>query len=312
MNIIDTHCDALYKLQEAKWEDRNINFRDASELETNLARLQKGKVKVQFFAIFLEPDITSDRIWYAALEQIELFQTEIIEKNPLMKHITAWKDIEKLQQDEIGAVLTLEGADCIGNDIDKLHYLYEQGILSVGLTWNNANLCADGAGEPRGAGLTTFGKEVVKLNNEFDIFTDVSHLSIKAFWDVMELADYPFASHSNARTICDHPRNLNDDQLKAMIDRNAPIHLVFNPPFLKQDSSTASLDDIIKHIKHITELGGFEQLGFGSDFDGIEEHVTDLEHAGKYPLFIEKLLKSFSPEEVQKLAYTNFLNKILK
>src|SRR5699024_10018272 len=141
----------------------------------------------------------SEKLWYSALEQIELFHQEILEKNPQIKHIQAWEDLNKLEDGEIGAVLTLEGAEPIGRDIDKLQYLYEQGILSIGLTWNHANLCADGAMEPRGGGLTAFGKEVVKLNNEFKVFTDVSHLTEKSFWDVMEYAKYPFASHSNAR-----------------------------------------------------------------------------------------------------------------
>src|SRR5699024_7215516 len=137
-----------------------------------------------------------ERLWYAALEQIELFHTEIIQKNPQMKHILNLNELDDLQQGEIGAVLTLEGAECMDTDLDKLKYLYEQGVMSIDLTWNHANLCADGAQERRGGGLTVFGKEVVKMNKKFGVFTDVSYLCGQSFWDVMELGDYPFAWHA--------------------------------------------------------------------------------------------------------------------
>src|SRR5699024_5264132 len=239
MKIIDTHCDALLKLQIEKrkvWEEERtlLNYRSADVLDTNLNRLQQGNVMTQFYAIFIEPDVPANEKWQHALEQIDLFYTEVLAKHPEMKHIKQWEDMHTLKDGEIGAVLTLEGADAFGNDLVKLRHLYRLGVLSIGLTWNNANLCADGAGEPRGGGLTLLGKEVVQLNNEHRVFTDVSHLSVAGFWDVMELASYPFASHSNARAICDHPRNLYDDQVKAMFANQGLIHVVFNPPFIRE------------------------------------------------------------------------------
>lgn len=312
MKIIDTHCDALYKLQDYKWRNIHLNYATAEELDTNLSRLNQGNVHIQFFAIFLEPDIPSEKLWYAALEQIELFHQEILAKNPQIKHVKQWSDIQTLKDGEIGAVLTLEGAECLGRDIDKLQYLFEQGILSVGLTWNHANLCADGAMEPRGGGLTVFGKEVVQLNNEFKVFTDVSHLCEKSFWDVIEYADYPFASHSNARAICDHPRNLYDEQIKAMIEKQAPMHLVFNPPFIKASSNQVKLEEFMTHFKHIKKLGGRDIIGFGSDFDGIEDKITHLRHAGEYPNLIEALKTDFTTEEINNFSYGNFVSHLPK
>lgn len=220
MKVIDTHCDALLKLQTARLEQRKLDFRDAPEIETNLKLLEAGNVAVQFFAIFVDPEnvATTDQ-WKYAQEQAAIFHEEIVGKNEKVRFIQNWKDIHSLASDEIGAVLTLEGAEAIGNDLEKLKTLYQMGVKSVGLTWNPANLCADGAEEPRGAGLTRLGKKVVQLNNANNVLTDVSHLSVRAFWDVMELADYPIASHSNARAICEHPRNLYDDQLKALIEK---------------------------------------------------------------------------------------------
>lgn len=311
MKIIDTHCDALLKLQLAKrgrfFQQESLNFTNSEALETNFERLRTGGVKVQFFAIFLYPDVPSDEKWQHALEQVDLFYTEVLGKNPAMKQIKKWDDIDRLKDDEIGAVLTLEGADAFGNDLMKLRQLYRLGVLSIGLTWNNANLCADGAGEPRGGGLTLLGKEVVKLNNEHRIFTDVSHLSVQGFWDVMELADYPMASHSNARSLRDHPRNLDDEQAKAMFAKNGLIDVVFCPDFIKEDASRVTIPDLITHIDHLCGLGGVRNIGIGSDFDGVGAYIEDLENASKFQNLINELQKRYSEDQVAGFAYRNFL-----
>jgi membrane dipeptidase len=307
MKIIDLHCDALLKLQEAKG---SLQFSNAPELHTNLSRLKKGKIMVQCFAIFIYPQIKSDQKFQVVLEQIEYFYQEILGKNPEMKHIKEWADFGRLQDGEIGAMLTLEGVDAIGNDMTKLHTLYQLGVRSVGLTWNNANLAADGAGEPRGGGLTLFGKEIVQFNNEHKILTDVSHLSEKAFWDVMDLAKYPIASHSNSKTLCDHPRNLADEQAKAMFKSGGRIHLVYCPPFVKKDEDVR-ITDLIKHIDHFCTLGGVKQIGLGSDFDGISTVIPDLEDAAMSQNLINELLKHYREEEVKGFAYQNFLDYLL-
>ena len=202
----------------------------------------------------------------------------------------------------------MEGADAFGNDLIKLRHLYRLGVLSIGLTWNNANLCADGVGDPRGAGLTVLGKEVVCLNNEHHVFTDVSHLSIKGFWDVMDLAKYPIASHSNARSLCDHPRNLNDEQIRAMFTNNGMIDVVFAPQFINKDSEQATISDLVRHIDYLCSLGGIQQVGIGSDFDGISSHITGLGNASEFPNLINELQKQYTETEVEGFAYRNFLN----
>src|SRR5690625_1600636 len=314
MEIIDTHCDALLKLQLAKrdFDDpgKTLTFKNDNTLDTNYDRLRAGNVKVQFFAIFIEPDVPTNEKWQHALEQVDLFYTEILGKQPKMKHIRAWQELDQLQSDEIGAVLTLEGAEAFGNDLVKLRHLYRLGVLSVGLMWNEANLCGDGVGEPRGGGLTALGKEVIRLNNLHHVLTDVSHASVKSFWDMLELGNYVFASHSNARAICDHPRNLYDDQIKALFSKGGFIHVVFYPTFIRQGDQPATIADVMKHIDHLCGLGGVTQIGFGSDFDGIDQHVRQLEHAGQYDHLINELLKHYSESEVRGFASENFLKNI--
>lgn len=312
MKVIDTHCDALLRLQLAKngqpYGAKPLSFFDADEIETNVVRLQEGKVMAQFFAIFIYPDVPDNLKWQMALEQVDLFYTEVLAKNPQMKHITKWEQLDDLKEGEIGAVLTLEGADAFGNDLMKLRQLYRLGVLSMGMTWNNANLCADGVGESRGGGLTDLGREVVRLNNEHKVFTDVAHASLKTFWDIMDEADYIIASHSNARAIQDHGRNLYDDQAKAIFDKGGLVQVVYYSQFVNGKSDGGTISDLIKHIDHLCELGGINQIGFGSDFDGINGYLDNLKHAGHHQNLVNELLKHYSEDEVKGFAYKNFLN----
>ncbi len=306
MKIIDLHCDALMKLSEQKGK---ICFTDADLLDVNFNKLRQGGVKLQAFAIFVYPSLPSASQFQEVIDQIHYFYTEVLAKNPQMRLIRHWQDINKLQADEIGAILTLEGVEPIGNDLHKLTILYELGVRSIGLTWNSSNLAADGVAEARGGGLTHFGKKIIEWCTEHKVFVDVSHLHPAGFWEVMELAKYPIASHSNAKAICDHRRNLDDEQIKALIARNAMIHIVFCPAFVAK-TKPATIDDVIAHIDHIVALGGIQHIGFGSDFDGIESKVENLSDASMYPNLIHQLAKKYSPEEIEGFASKNFLRFI--
>lgn len=304
LKIIDLHCDVLYKLWQGEGK---LSFQSSLELDTNFERLKQGKVKVQCFAIFMDPEVSVEEKFQVACTQIDYFYKEVFGKHPEMKQIKKWSDFHTLKPGEIGAMLTLEGVDAIGNDLEKLHKLYALGVRSVGLTWNNANLAADGIGELRGAGLTEFGQEIVQFNNQHQLLTDVSHLSERGFWEVIELAKYPIASHSNARAICSHRRNLTDAQAQALFQKEAMVHTVFYPEFIK-DKGSVNIADLIKHIDHFCMLGGEKYIGFGSDFDGIGFHVEGLEHAGKYQDLIGQLLNYYSADQVKGFASQNFLD----
>jgi membrane dipeptidase len=147
----------------------------------------------------------------------------------------------------------------------------------------------------------------VEFNNQNQILTDVAHLSDKGIWEVIELANYPIASHSNARTLCRHPRNLTDEQATAMFTKGGLVHVVYYPLFVKENGE-ATLSDLVKHIDHFCGLGGVKQIGLGSDFDGISTFVTGLEDASKSQNLINELLKHFREEEVRGFAFQNFLD----
>ncbi|MCM2674623.1 dipeptidase [Alkalicoccobacillus plakortidis] len=305
--VIDTHCDVLLKL----WMNPQQSFLDSHHLDVTLNRLIAGGVGVQCFAIFIEPFIKQELKFQAALEQIRLFHQKVIRPFPQMKHIRSWEELNSLKDGEIGAILTLEGMDAVGADEEKHQILIEQGVLSVGLTWNDANLCADGVEESRGAGITDFGRAVIERHNQHKLLTDVSHLSIKSFWDTFEAADYVIASHSNSATICGHQRNLNDEQAQALFKQNRYMGMVFLPKFLT-DKEEAGLTDVIRHIEYLCSIGGEKSIGFGSDFDGISSYVHELNHPGCYPALIDALSRYYSDEQIRGFCSENFLRSLPK
>ncbi|MFJ7747735.1 dipeptidase [Peribacillus sp. NPDC097295] len=299
--IFDAHCDVLMKL----FMEPEISFVDSDKLHITKRELIDTGGKVQCFAIYIPEQVHTDMRFQAALAMIDIFHKKILSE-PEMKFIRSSKDIDTLKEKEIGALLTLEGCDCIGDDLLKMKTLLQLGVTSVGLTWNYANLVADGALEKRGGGLTRFGKGVVALLNEQSVWCDLSHLSESGFWDTMEIAKFPIASHSNAYHLCPHPRNLKDSQIKAILQNNGTIGVTFVPQFLSKGAS-ATIKDIINHIDHICSLGGDKQIGFGSDFDGIEEMVDNLTSYRNYQNLINELGRLYSTEFVNGILYENFI-----
>ncbi len=304
--LFDAHCDVLMKLY---LEPGKGAFQSKHTLHITYPQLLESRSKVQLFAIYIPSYLKPGQRFQAALEMVNLFHNEILKPNPKLKFVTSKQEVERLADDEIGAMLTLEGAEAIEEDITKLEILYRLGVRSVGLTWNWANAAADGALEPRGGGLTNFGRELVSFLNEKRLWTDVSHLCEKAFWDTIEMADHPIASHSNAYSICPNPRNLKNDQIEALIKRDSVMGITFVPPFLNKKGS-AVISDVIRHIEHICSLGGESHIGFGSDFDGISETVQGLSSFEQYDNLINTLQRYYSEKQVKKFLYENFFVRL--
>ncbi len=288
--------------------DPTIDFYHSDKLQVTLKGLEQSGAKIQSFAIYIPETVHPDMRFHASLKMVDIFYEKILKPYPHLKLVQSQKDAARLQANEIGAILTLEGCEAIGSDMVKLKTLLRLGVTSVGLTWNNANAVADGALEPRGAGLSLFGREVVDQLNKHHCLCDVSHLSEQGFWDVIELASLPYASHSNAYTLCPHPRNLRDDQIKALIEINRVIGITFVPEFLSGTTS-ASITDIVRHLDYICALGGENHVGFGSDFDGTTHSVKDLQSINHYPHLIDELTKYYSSSQVEKFLYKNLIKR---
>ena len=303
MKIFDAHCDVLMKL----FGNPQLDFDYSKELQVTNPGLKAANIRVQVFAIYIAENIHPSIRFDAALAMVDIFYDQIIKKGKL-KFIRQQKDISRLKEGETGAILMLEGCDCIGDDLLKLKTLLRLGVTVVGPTWNWANMVADGALEKRGAGLTVFGKMVIALLNSRNCWCDVSHLSERSFWDCIEIHEKPIASHSNCYALVSHPRNLTDDQIKALIQKNSVIGLTFVPEFLT-GTNQASLQDLLRHLDHICSLGGVRHVGFGSDFDGSPSIVHSLERVEQYTNLVNELLKYYREEDVHQFLFNNFASR---
>lgn len=300
--IVDAHTDVLMKMLENEKLDFYTNTGD---LSVNYPNMVKGNVGVQVFAIFVAELNTSKFI--GAIHSIDIFYQKILNSNTVQL-AKSHSDIEQiLAHGKKVGILSLEGAEAIERDLAKLRTLYNLGVRAIGLTWNNANEVADGVREERGGGLTRFGHEVMAEINRLGMITDVSHLSEKGFWEVLELSNKPvIASHSNAKSICNHPRNLSDKQIKAIIDTNGMIGVTFVRSFVSK-KERPDIDDLLLHIEHIATLGGIYNIGLGSDFDGATT-IVGLEDAGKYANLANALYKNYTSSQAEAILGTNWLN----
>lgn len=305
MKVFDAHCDMLYKL----WKDPKLNVFDDKALQVSISKLKAMNKSIQCFAIFVPEDIPFMNRLAVAQSQISIFYQTVLNKYPEVKLIKTKSDIDHLREYEIGAILTLEGCDAIGDQLEQIEIFYQLGIRSVGLTWNFANLVADGALEKRNGGITNFGKTVITNLNQHKLWTDLSHTSERSFWEAIDIAEHPIASHSNAYTFCPHVRNLKDEQIIAMFKKLGMIGITF-VPFFTSTAPQTTIADLLKHIDHLCSLGGENQIGFGSDFDGIDEAIIGLEDYSCYYNFINQLNKNYPERLVNKFVYQNFLDNI--
>lgn len=304
--IIDAHTDVLWKMLQ----DPSINFyQDDDRLAVNYPNMIKGGVNVQIFAIFVS-SLKTSRFEYA-LQSVDDFYQRVEMTDKLQLATNYEQIISLLKQKKKVAILSIEGAEVIEGDLSKLRTFYRLGVRAMGLTWNQANEVADGVMEPRNGGLTQFGYEVVHEMNQLGMMIDLSHLSEHGFWDVMEISRSPImASHANAKRIYPHPRNLNDEQIKAIIRSGGMIGVTFVSEFTAKKNEP-DIDDLLRHIEHIAALGGINHIGLGSDFDGAEP-VKGLENASKIESLVEVLSQKYSSEQVQKILGGNWLSYFKK
>ncbi|GAA4701402.1 dipeptidase [Brevibacillus fulvus] len=302
--VFDAHCDALLKL----WEDRTLRFARGDErLQVSLPEMKRGNVHIQVFDVWVPTEHKGARAYRSAMEMIKIFHQQVAV--PPVTAIYSRGDLEQcVLKEKKGAILFIEGGHPLGHDLGNLHELYRMGVRGIGLTWNIRNQLADGCLQPSPRGLTLFGRQVVREMNRLGMMVDVSHLAEPGFWEVLELSSTPvIASHSNTRKLCDHPRNLTDQQIRALIEKDSVMGLTFVDMFVTSEKRTVWIDDLLRHLDHVCALGGLDHVAFGSDFDGTVERFGDLSSAGEYQRLVNALLKHFKEDEVKKIMFENWL-----
>ncbi len=305
--VIDGHCDSIgQQLDGARWLGER-----SEEGHIDLPRLRAGGVDAQFFACFVPVPFQRHGAVTHALARLDQLHL-LAERHPNELVIArSAADIRQAKVDgKIAAIAGLEGAEALDAELGVLRQFYRLGIRNMGMAWNHRNAACDGVAESRtGGGLTEFGVQVVQECNRLGIMVDVSHLSPAGIADVLTISDDPIiASHSNARALCDHPRNLTDEQIKAIAEKGGVIGVTFVNVFLNKDKpDEASIDSVVQHIEYMLELVGEDHVAIGSDFDGCHP-PKDLSDATKYPLITEKLLEhGLADSTVSKILGGNFL-----
>ncbi len=300
--LVDLHADTLLDLAAGR---RSLDGSTAGG-HIDLPRLRRGGVDVQVFAAFVHPReaaVGRQRV----RELIAAFDRAMDRHAGQIAAVRTVAEIEAAQRaGKIAAVLAVEnGGDAIGADVDQVDQLYRAGVRMMGLTWNPANLLADGASESRHRGLTALGRQVVDRMQRLGMVIDVSHLSIESLWEVLAVSRGPVvATHSDAAAVHQHRRNLSDAQLRALAGRGGVVGVNFFPPFL----GAATLDRVVAHIDHMVRVMGVDHVALGSDFDGITAVPAGLEDVSRLPALTAALLaRGYRPEDVHKILGGNAL-----
>ncbi|OGD58916.1 hypothetical protein A3K78_06105 [Candidatus Bathyarchaeota archaeon RBG_13_52_12] len=297
------------------WKDRGkVGFGKRSKLgHVDFPRLKEGGVDLQVFAISSERDPTPAYSLRTAMEMIEAFYTECEKYPQLVQPVASYNEIIESNEDgKIAAMLSIEGADVLEGRLSMLRVYHRLGVRMVGLVHSLRNLLADGVADNRTkGGLSVFGTEVVEELNRLGMVVDVSHLSDAGFWDVIEYSKDPVvASHSNARSVCPHPRNMTDEMICALAERGGVMGMNFAPDFV--DKKKPSVETLIDHVDYIVDLVGPGHVGLGSDFDGIPSTPRGLEDASKMPAITEELVRrEYSEEYIRLILGGNHL-RLLK
>lgn len=244
--------------------------------------------------------------------QYQFFCQELNLCSDAMLFCRTMEQAERACEDgKIAAFLSVEGADLLGCSIPHLERAFQLGVRSVTLTWNRANALSGSAAEERERGLSDLGKQFVQRMQELGMIVDVSHLSDAGFWDVIAMAQKPIiASHSNARTVWKHARNLSDEQFVALVKNNGVAGLNFYADFLGENPD---FDRITAHLEHFWSLGGEDHVCLGGDWDGCDALPQGMEDgfSGLIKLYEHLQQKKVADTVIDKLYYKN-LARVVK
>ena len=309
MRLIDMHCDTLGVL--LKKEHSNLQ---KNQMCIDIEKMKSADSLAQFFACFVnlanfhsEEDAyreTLRMISYGKDEFTRCHDDIAIAHNTL--EIFSNRDAGRMS-----AVLTLEEGGVICGKMEYLEELHRQGIRLITLTWNHENCIGfPNSRDPKRMqrGLKPFGVQVIHRMNELGMMIDVSHLSDGGFWDVIRYSTKPIvASHSNARTLCNHARNLSDKMIRALADKGGVCGINFYPYFLTEIGK-ATIENIADHVEYMYKTGGEDVIAIGSDFDGFDDGELDVRDIGEMNCVYDAIQRrGFTERQMDKIMSANIL-----
>jgi len=350
--VLDGHNDLPWALREQVAYDldrRDVSGDQSAHLHTDIPRLRAGGVGGQFWSVYVSPSLTGDAAVSACLEQIDAVR-RLIARYPedLRQARTHIEVAEAHAEGRIASLMGAEGGHSIANSLGTLRGLYELGVRYMTLTHNSTIDWADSAtDEPRHGGLTRFGEEVVREMNRLGMLVDLSHVAATTMRDALRVSEAPVIfSHSSARAVCDHPRNIPDDVLAALADNGGVAMATFVPKFVLPEAAEwtreadanmrahgldpldmtedgmrvqrefeaahprpeAGVSTVADHLDHMRSVAGVDHVGLGGDFDGTAFVTSGLDDVSGYPRLVAELLaRGWSDADVAKLTWGNAL-----
>ena len=315
MIITDFHCDTISAVKDRKKELYS------NDLHIDLKRMisQKRGTEdgfIQVFALYCGKPQSKVPLMRNLFRYLDCYYENIEKNKEHIRHCNTYDDItSSISTDRVASILAVEGGDVLLGEMSALRTFYRLGVRLLTLThWYNNEISGSSASLPsQRSGLTQFGRDIVKEMNVLGMLIDVAHLSDNGFYDVISSSSTPIvASHSNARKLCGHSRNLTDDQILTLSKKGGVIGINFLPDFLNY-SGKAKVSDIVRHIEYIAGLGGIDCVGFGSDFDGIDSLPEGIRGIQDFTIILNELAKlNYRQDELDKIAGLNLLDLLKK
>ena len=352
--LVDGHNDLPWQYRKVRYDLSRVDFsKDTSQAEpsliTDIPRLRAGGLGAQFWAVYVPPKPGGPAAVEEVLHQIDFIRRLAGAYPDDLRMAYSAGEIEKAHQaGRVACLIGLEGGYCINNSLATLRMAYELGVRYLTLTHVKTIDWADAAGDqPRHGGLAPFGEEVIREMNRLGMMVDLSHVSDDVMRQALKVSRAPVIfSHSSARAVCDHLRNVPDDVLKLVPSNHGIVMVCFLPGYLNNANAAhlrlgtkerarlaelypadpekeqaemakwreahpappATVLDVADHIDYLKKMIGIDHIGIGSDFEGYNGTVTGLEDVSKYPnLFAELKRRGYSEEELGKIAGRNFL-----
>jgi membrane dipeptidase len=326
--LVDGHNDLPWAVRQFEAAPHDVvayDLRTRTPGHTDIARLRKGMVGAQFWSVYIPHNAIEEGAAKTQLEQIDIAH-QIIQRYPDVFELALTStDAERIfASGRIASMLGMEGGHAIENSLGALRSFYDLGVRYMTLT-HSANIdWADSCCALREhGGLTEFGREVVREMNWLGMLVDLSHVSGESMHDALDVTEAPVIfSHSSARAVTEHPRNVPDDVLARLRQNGGVVMVTFVPSFInpaivewtqlapsqrrETPSPVATIADVVRHIEHVRDVAGIDHVGIGADFDGIDSTPVGLEDVSTYPaLFAELARRGWSDADMRKLAGEN-------
>jgi len=353
--LIDGHNDLPWQLRKRGGDlnaiDLRVNNRNAKPpLATDIPRLRAGGIGGQFWSVYVSSESSRPEAVKAVLEQIDVVHQLAARCPDTFELALTAADVERIhKKGKIASLIGMEGGHSIDYSLGILRMTYALGARYMTLTHTKNNEWADSASDkPQHHGLTPFGEKVVLEMNRLGMLVDLSHVSDDTMRAALKVSKAPVIfSHSSARAVCNHPRNVPDDILKLTAENGGVVMVCFMPGFVVQRESVdldawekenerlkklfpndtakveqgiaewrashptprrGTISDVVDHVDHIRNVAGIDYIGLGSDFDGFRGGIEGLDDVSGYPTLLAELLRrGYSKEDLKKIAGLNVL-----